>query len=117
MFTTLFFALLDPATGSLTYINGGNEPPIVIGPSGVKGHLNSTGPVVGIIPGVDFAVQGAHLEPGDLLLAFTDGVTEALNPERKIFTEERLLSVLDQPAPSAATLLAQRRHPREYRHR
>lgn len=104
-FATLFFGLLDPATGSLVYLNGGNEPPLIIGPAGVKTSLEPTGPVVGLFPGITFGIQVTHLEPGDILLAFTDGVTDALSPTQEMFSRERLLLLLNQPASSSTALL------------
>ena len=104
-FATLFFGLLDPATGSLVYLNGGNEPPLILGPAGVKTSLEPTGPVVGLFPGITFGIQVTHLEPGDILLAFTDGVTDALNPTQEMFSRERLLLLLNQSASSSTALL------------
>ncbi len=105
MFATLFFAILNPTTGSLMYINGGHEAPIIFNGNNVKAHLETTGPAVGIFPGTDFKVQEARLEPGDTLIAFTDGVTEAPNQNREFFTKERLVSLLQESNLSAADLL------------
>ena len=105
MFASLFFAVLDPANGSLVCVNGGHEPPVIVGPAGVKTYLEPTGPVVGIFPDAHFDVQEAHVEPGDILVAVTDGVTEAQDPGCALFTTERLYSLLAQPSPSASTLL------------
>jgi serine phosphatase RsbU (regulator of sigma subunit) len=104
-FTTLFFGLLDPATGSLQYINGGHEPPLIFSPAGVKARLEPTGPIVGVLPDANFKVQEAHLEPGNILLVFTDGVIDAHNPNQERFTRDRLLRLLEAPAPSAEALL------------
>lgn len=105
MFASLFFAQLNPATGSLIYINAGHEAPIILNSSGVKASLEPTGPVVGILPGIDFKIQEVHLEPGDTLLTFSDGVIDALNQDGVSFTEERLLSLLEQADLSATALL------------
>jgi phosphoserine phosphatase RsbU/P len=104
-FSTLFFGLLDPATGSLVYLNAGNEPPLILGTTGVKASLEPTGPVLGLFPGIDFKVQVVQLEPDESLLAFTDGVTDALNPTQEMFSREKLLALLDQPTSSATALL------------
>lgn len=104
-FTTLFFGLLDPASGELVYINGGHEPPLILGPAGVIGRLETTGPVVGIFPDLDFAVGEARLEPGQTLLIYTDGVTDAQNPDSAFFSQDRLLSLAAQPTSSATALL------------
>jgi phosphoserine phosphatase RsbU/P len=105
MFVTLFYAVLDPATGLLTYVNSGHNPPVIIGPTGVKARLLPTGPAVGMFPGAEFKVDQVGLELGDVLFAFTDGVTEARDANGGFFTEKRLLQLLEQTASSAAALL------------
>ncbi|MFB2921996.1 PP2C family protein-serine/threonine phosphatase [Aerosakkonema funiforme] len=105
MFATMFFGVLNPATGLLTYVNGGHELPIIIGSSGVKHRLKPTGPAVGIMPNAKFKTQQVQLEPGDILLTYTDGVPEAHNPEGKFFTEQRLLTLAQEPTNSANALL------------
>ncbi|MGD2188110.1 MAG: SpoIIE family protein phosphatase, partial [Desulfobacterales bacterium] len=105
MFATLFFGVLNPATGDLLFINGGHEPPFIIGQSKIKATLTSHGPVVGIISGAEFKIQHAQLEPGDILIGYTDGVTEALSPQETLFTKERFLSVIEQPVSSASDLI------------
>jgi len=106
MFATLFFGILDPDSGKLSYVNGGHEPIFVVGPDGgVKKRLASTGPAVGIEPKVSFNIRQSGLEPGDILLGYTDGVVEANTSDGEFFTMERLVTTLDVPAPSAAELL------------
>jgi sigma-B regulation protein RsbU (phosphoserine phosphatase) len=106
MFATLFFGVLDPATGVLTYVNGGHDPPAIVGLDGVvKTRLEPTGPAVGMLPNMDFDIQQITLEPGDLLMAFSDGVPDARNPEGERFTLERLWLLLEQSAPSVTALL------------
>jgi len=105
MFATLFFGVLDPETGILAYINAGHEPPIVVGSSGVKEELRPTGPAVGMMLDAKFSIKEVRLEPGDILIGFTDGVTEALSPGGEFFGKKRLRSILEQPAASATELL------------
>ena len=105
MFATLFFGVLNPKTGLLSYISGGHVPLFIVGSTGVKERLDSTGPPVGIIPDRKFKIQQVQLEPGDILIGYTDGVTEARAPDGEFFTLERLLSLLEQPATSASDLL------------
>ncbi|MBD3558477.1 serine/threonine-protein phosphatase, partial [Planktothrix sp. FACHB-1355] len=105
MFATMFFGVLNPATGLLTYVNGGHEPPIIIGESGVKNRLKPTGPAVGMMPNAKFKTQQVQLEPGDILLTYTDGVPEAHNPEGKFFTEQRLLTLAQEPTTGANALV------------
>ena len=106
MFATLFFGVLQPSTGLLTYVNGGHEPLFILNAQGgVKEHLNSTGVVVGILADTTFGIKQTYLKPGDTLLGYTDGVTEARAIDGKFFTAERLLSMLDSPAASAQALV------------
>ncbi len=105
MFATMFFGMLDPVTGSLAYVNGGHNPPFLVGPQGVKEQLNPTGPAVGMLPDVDFGIEQTKIEPGDTLFAFTDGVPEARAADGTFFTNEKLISLLKPPASSASALL------------
>jgi serine phosphatase RsbU (regulator of sigma subunit) len=105
MFATLFFGVLDPASGLLAYINGGHEPPFIIGESGLRQKLDPTGAAVGFIPNAKFKIKQVRLEPGDILLGFTDGVTEALSPNGEMFTKNRLIALLDRRVTTASGLL------------
>lgn len=108
MFATIFFGLLDPATGTLQYINGGHEAPVIIDASGaLKARLPQTGLAVGMLPDAVFQIASVRLAPGDLLIAYTDGVPDARNPERQFYTEERFLKLVTQPPVSAAATLDQ----------
>ena len=107
MFATLFFGILEPATGQMAFINGGHEPLFIINADGVKESLPAAGPVIGMMSGSKFKVQLTHLEPGDILIGYTDGVTEALSPEKALYTKKRLLSILENPASSASELIEQ----------
>jgi serine phosphatase RsbU (regulator of sigma subunit) len=110
MFATLFFGVLDPVSGKLAYINGGHEPLYVIGQDGVLGVLQPTGPAVGLMEDIRFDVEHLQLGPGDLLLGFTDGVTEARSPEDELFTRQRLKDLLSKPVGSPNDLLEKIRH-------
>ena len=106
MFATLFFGILDPDSGELSYINGGHEPLFIVGSTGgIKEHLSFTGPAVGIEPEIDFRIEQTHMEPGDLLLGYTDGVTEAGSSDGAFFTMDRLVSILETPSSTATKLL------------
>ena len=105
MFATMFFGVLDPATGLLTYINGGHEPLFLVNNSGIKQTLNPTGPAVGMMPNMKFGIEQVQFESGDILLGYTDGVTEGKNIQGELFTPQRLRSLLEQPAKSASKLL------------
>ena len=106
MFATLVFGILDPDSGSLSYINGGHEPLFIVGPDGgVKDRLSHTGPAVGIEPEIDFRIRQTHMDSGDILLGYTDGVTEAVASDGAFFTMDRLVSILEIPAATATELL------------
>ena len=108
MFATLFFGVLDPSTGLLSYISGGHEPLLIVDSSGgVREHLNPTGPAVGVTPDTEFKIEQTRLEPGDILLSYTDGVLEAQAAGGEFFTRKRLLSMLEQSTSSVTLLLDQ----------
>ena len=105
MFATLFFGILNPVTGEIAYINGGHEPLFIIGQSGIKETLRAAGPVVGIITGAEFKIQQSQLEPGDILIGYTDGVTEALSPSQTLYSKEKFRALLEVRASSATELI------------
>jgi sigma-B regulation protein RsbU (phosphoserine phosphatase) len=105
MFSTVFFGILDPASGQLLYINGGHEKPVIIGAGGIRERLEPTGLAVGMMPDSAYEIGTAQLQPGEFLVAYTDGVPEARDSNRKFFTEARLLRLLNEPRSSAAELL------------
>src|SRR5690606_21775414 len=76
MFATMFVGVLDPADGSLGYVNAGHEAPAISGTDAVRARLAPTGPAVGMLPGMAFGFAREALAPGESLLMFTDGVTD-----------------------------------------
>ena len=105
MFATLFFGVLNPSSGVMCYINGGHEPLFVINSAGIKSRLAPTGPAVGVMPDSQFNVQQINLEPGDVLVGYTDGVTEARSPGDEAFSRQRLQTLLEQPFNTANDVL------------
>lgn len=95
-FITIFLGELDPATGELAYCNAGHNAPLLVRTGGEVEFLESGGPVLGILPDLQYEPQAARLEPGDTLLIYSDGITEAESPENEMFGEERLLEVVQQ---------------------
>ena len=93
-FTTAFLAELDPATGVLNYLCAGHNPPILRRANGSFARLQSENIPFGIEPKEDYKTGMVRLESDDLLVIFTDGVTEARNPDDEEFGEARLLSVV-----------------------
>jgi serine phosphatase RsbU (regulator of sigma subunit) len=95
LFVTCFYAILDTETHTLRYANGGHNYPLLYrAASGEVIQLQALGLVLGVIPAPRFAEAEIQLEPGDVLCMYTDGVTEAMNPQRQLFDEERLIEVL-----------------------
>ena len=92
MFVTLMVGILDLDTGEIAYANGGHNPPIHLcsdqDPYYVKA---SSGPLVGIMDGVPYGELSLTLKPGEGLFMYTDGITEAQNPDKEFYSEEVLL--------------------------
>lgn len=106
MFATLFVGALDPATGTIAYVNGGHEPPRVVRPNGmVRTMLPPTGPAVGMLPEIPFTAGTILLEPGETLLVLTDGITESRAPNGLLFGDDATDALLAAPADSAEILL------------
>jgi sigma-B regulation protein RsbU (phosphoserine phosphatase) len=95
-FSTLFVGIFDVNNGNLTYINCGNEPPLLLRKDKVIIPLNSTGPVVGVFPEANFSVAETSLSCGDLLLVFTDGIPDALNEKGISFGKDQIYKLLDE---------------------
>jgi serine phosphatase RsbU (regulator of sigma subunit) len=102
LFITLFVAMYDPQTRELVYVNAGHNPPIFYPLGGPAKSLDEGGLVLGVTPAVLYEQGVVHLQPGDLLLMYTDGVTEARGGVDDEFGEGRLVRML--PALSAAPL-------------
>jgi sigma-B regulation protein RsbU (phosphoserine phosphatase) len=94
MFSTIFIGFIDLQEHQLTYINGGNEPAILVKNNGEMRLLWPTGPIVGIIPQAAFSVEKLMIGKNDLLLVYSDGVTDALNNHEEAFGRERLTELL-----------------------
>jgi sigma-B regulation protein RsbU (phosphoserine phosphatase) len=102
-FVTFFFSLLDAATGDLRFANAGHNPPIIMRASGEAQMLEGGGPVLGILSIAPYSEQTERLEYGDMLVVYSDGVTEATNEAYDEFGEDKLIEVIRQhrrePAP------------------
>ena len=111
-FITFFIGVLDPATGELTYVNAGHNPPLVAHADGSVEKLEGTGLILGILPMATYKQGVCNMGPGDAVLLFSDGVTEAVRPNAdEEFGEERLAQVLaglrDETADSIITSINQ----------
>jgi sigma-B regulation protein RsbU (phosphoserine phosphatase) len=93
-YSTLFAASLNPRNGDLRYLNGGHNPPILVpGDGGPARRLCATGPVVGLLPDAEFHEGHEAMAPGDVLVAFTDGIVEAEDQHGMEFGDERVIAV------------------------
>jgi sigma-B regulation protein RsbU (phosphoserine phosphatase) len=99
-YVTFFFAVYDAATRTLTYTNAGHLPPVLLRRGRVF-RLNVGGTVVGLFSPLTYEQAEIPIQPGDLLLAFTDGITEPENIYGEEFGEDRVLEVV-QRAPGAS---------------
>jgi phosphoserine phosphatase RsbU/P len=95
-FITFFYAQLDGPARMLRYVNAGHNAPIVLHQDGSHHRLQEGGGVLGVFPTQTFAVGAMRLEAGDRVVLFTDGVTEASDPQNEEFGEERLVQLLEQ---------------------
>jgi sigma-B regulation protein RsbU (phosphoserine phosphatase) len=94
-FATMFLGCYDEALRELTYCNAGHLPPIMLGENGSVSRLDTSGTVVGLFDGATYGESTIVMRPGDLFVAFSDGVTEPEN-ERGEFGEERLIALLKE---------------------
>jgi serine phosphatase RsbU (regulator of sigma subunit) len=97
-FVTLFYAILRPRERTITYVNAGHNPPLLFHPSGEIEELGPTGPVIGLVDDPGYAEEEAGLGPGDVLVLYTDGITEAINNREEMFGDERLKRVVMRAA-------------------
>ena len=95
MFVTVLCVLLNTETGEMEYCSGGHNPPVLCTREGGVEYLEvPKGKLVGVIENAQFESRKMRLNPGDLLLLYTDGVTEAMNPQYQVFSESGLKSCL-----------------------
>ncbi len=95
MFVTMFYAVLDPASGLLEYVNGGHNLPCLVKPSGeVTWLTGDSGIVLGVIDEFPYQQHSMQLEEGDIVFFYTDGVTEAMDEAGNQFGDDTLLDVL-----------------------
>ncbi len=93
-FTTLFFGIYNKNTGILEYANAGHNYPVVIREDGTKELLITTGPALGITTDEDYFVEEISAGPGDNILLYTDGLTEAMDREGNEYGEQKLYDML-----------------------
>jgi len=93
-YVTIFYARLNPAGRTLQYTNAGHPPPLILRASEDVMWLSEGGPIVGMLPDIDFGMSSVRLQPGDIVVFYTDGVVEAQNPDGELYSAERLVSAV-----------------------
>ena len=104
MFATVWIGVLDVRTGEVTFVNAGHNPPLLHRVTGEVEYLHeSHGPFIGPVPGVAYTTGSLVLDPGDRLVIYSDGVTEAMDPDEELFGEEQLAEMKLPSTAAAAT--------------
>jgi sigma-B regulation protein RsbU (phosphoserine phosphatase) len=106
-FVTLFFCVLDSTSGELSYCNAGHNPPMLVRKDGSVELLSGGGTVLGILPEAKYEEMRCRMEVGDLLVIYSDGVTEATNPAQEEFEEDRLEAVLHEHKDDSAQAIVE----------
>jgi sigma-B regulation protein RsbU (phosphoserine phosphatase) len=108
-FVTIFFGQYDPRTRVLTYANAGHNSAYLYRMStNEEIWLRPSGPAIGLMEGFLIQKREVQLEPGDILLLYTDGLTEATSPDGTFWSEERLAEIIRENANSSAEQLVQK---------
>jgi sigma-B regulation protein RsbU (phosphoserine phosphatase) len=92
-FISFFYCVADAELGTLGYANAGHFPPMLVRADGTVERLAAGGAVLGVFPDASYAAETVPFGPGDRLVLYTDGITEARNADDEEFAEERLLSM------------------------
>jgi len=101
-FVTLFYAELDPESGSLAFLNAGHNPPLIVHAAGTVEQLASGGLPLGIKPDAEYREGRTQMQPGDVLVIYSDGVTEAVSPTGEEFGPTRLYEVVSRNVEASA---------------
>jgi len=104
-FITFFMCLVDGTSGELVFANAGHNPPLLLRAGGAVQWLEEGGCPLGIIPTMKYDEARERLNPGDVLVVFSDGVTDASNPQGDDFGEERLAKVVGDHRRESATAI------------
>ncbi len=103
MFVTLIYAVYDPSNRKLTFANGGHNTPVLIDADGNATRLPLTGGVaLGLVPDLEYQQMTITLSPGDHIIFYTDGVTEAMNESEEEYGMDRLENLFSKSRPSEA---------------
>jgi len=105
-FATLFFGVLETENPRLTYVNAGHDHPYLIRKNSEPEELEATGLLLAVVEDTDYEVNQVSLLPGDLLLFFTDGITEAMNNQKQEYGLERLRNLAESLSDQTAENIA-----------
>jgi serine phosphatase RsbU (regulator of sigma subunit) len=101
-FVTLFYAELDPESGAVSFLNAGHNPPLIVHAAGTVEQLASGGLPLGIKADADYREGRTHMQMGDVLVIYSDGVTEAASPSGEEFGPTRLYEVVSRNVEASA---------------
>lgn len=104
-FITLVYAIYEPGTGRLTYVNAGQNPPLIRRRDGRFERLHGTGIALGLFENAQYCAAETHLAPGDLLVFYSDGITEAEDPSGQPLEEQGLELVLERHADKSPSVI------------
>ncbi len=108
LFVTLFYAVLRAESGEIAYVNAGHVPPLVVAAAdGRTEELRVPGMALGILPDVQYKAYTICLDPGDTLVLYTDGITDAFAPDQQRFGLDRLKRIVSLNRQRSATELAE----------
>ncbi len=96
MFFSLFYGILDAGSGRIRYVNAGHPPPVVLTQNGGSRFLTHTGTIVGFTEDAQYREGEFTMQPGDILVCYTDGVTECIDRAGSYFGRERLVSCIQK---------------------
>ena len=106
-FITVFFCILNGENGDLTFCNAGHNPPIIVRNNGDHELLEGGGPVIGILPSIEYQEYHAALEVGDTLVIYSDGITEAADASDDEFETDRLAEAVRKARHLPATQIVE----------
>lgn len=101
-FVSLFFCQLDPSDDDIVYCNAGHNPPLLVRRGGAVERLSGGGAILGLDAGMAFHTKRCATEPGDVIVLYSDGVTEATSPDGEDFGEERVAEIVARSSGASA---------------
>ncbi|MCX6566055.1 MAG: SpoIIE family protein phosphatase [Candidatus Aminicenantes bacterium] len=102
VFITFFYGELDPVAGEFRYVNAGHNPPLLLSASGIQWPLEGTGMALGMLAGSDYGEGRVSLVPGDILVLYTDGISESRDPSGEEFGIDRIVKTIRRAADKKA---------------